>query len=86
MDCPRFRAKPYSNTIAPPNWQWPTCQNNSSGFASDRNGTYPARSRHPGGCVHALADASVRFISETVELKTYQYVGSINGGEVIGEF
>jgi hypothetical protein len=52
----------------------------------DSNGIFPARSKHPGGVNHALADGSVRFISGDVELTTYQALGSREGGEAIGSY
>jgi prepilin-type N-terminal cleavage/methylation domain-containing protein/prepilin-type processing-associated H-X9-DG protein len=45
-----------------------------------------ARSYHPGGVNVAMADASVRFISETINLATFRALGTRAGGEVIGEF
>jgi hypothetical protein len=69
------------NTLAPPNWKYPACSVSAS-FGAAR-GVYPARSRHPGGVNHAIADASVRFISDTVDLQTYQGLGSRDGGEVV---
>ena len=44
--------------------------------------TAAARSRHPGGVNVLLADGSVRFIDQTIHLKTWQALGSIAGGEV----
>ncbi|HUT95033.1 MAG TPA: DUF1559 domain-containing protein [Thermoguttaceae bacterium] len=74
------------NTIAPPNWKFPTCQECVGCGWGDSNGVIPARSYHPGGANHALGDASVRFISETVDTKTYQYLGTRAGGETVGQF
>jgi prepilin-type processing-associated H-X9-DG protein len=50
--------------------------------------TAASRSRHPGGVNVLLADGSVRFVRETIDLKTWQALGTIAGGEVIppGEF
>jgi prepilin-type N-terminal cleavage/methylation domain-containing protein len=39
-------------------------------------------SNHPGGCHFALGDASVRFLSETVDMSLYMGMASMNGGEV----
>ena len=64
------------NTAAPPNWKWPNCQNNSSGFSSDRDGLFSPRSRHPGGVNAALGDGSIRFISETIDFNTFQWLGA----------
>ena len=44
---------------------------------------YSFRSRHPGGAQFALADGSVRFIPETIELQVYRDAASVNGGEAI---
>ncbi len=68
------------NTVAPPNWRFPTCQTSGSGFASDRDGVYPARSRHPGGVQCTVGDASVRFVSETVDLNTWHAFGGRDDG------
>lgn len=64
------------NTVAPPNWQFPNCQTSGSGFASDRDGVYAARSRHPGGVMAAVGDGAVRFVAETVDLATWQNFGA----------
>jgi prepilin-type processing-associated H-X9-DG protein len=48
--------------------------------------TAASRSRHPGGVNVLLADGSVRFIDQTIDLKTWQALGSIAGGEVLGDF
>ena len=40
-------------------------------------------SRHPGGGQFAMVDGSVRFIPETVDLKAYRAMATIQGGEVI---
>lgn len=45
-----------------------------------------ASSRHTGGAQYTLSDGSVRFISENIDMGTYQALGSAGGGEVIGEF
>ena len=72
------------NTVAPPNWKYPGCfESTNSGAHGNSRGIYPARSRHPGGAIHALADASVRFVSETIDLQIYQGLGSRDGGESV---
>lgn len=45
-----------------------------------------ARSRHPGGVNVLLCDGSVRFIGDTINLRTWRALGSRNGGGVLGEF
>lgn len=45
-----------------------------------------ARSHHLGGAHVALADGSVRFISDTIELRTWDALGARNSGEWLGSF
>jgi len=72
------------NTLATPNWKYPSCMSaSSSGNHGSSTGIYVARSRHPGGVNFTLADGSVRFITETIDLTTYHALGSRNGGEVV---
>ncbi|MDP7303296.1 MAG: DUF1559 domain-containing protein, partial [Pirellulaceae bacterium] len=41
------------------------------------------KSLHPGGAQATLADGSVRFVSETIDLATYRAVKTIMGGETL---
>jgi prepilin-type processing-associated H-X9-DG protein len=45
-----------------------------------------ANSQHTNGVNLALCDGSVRFVSNTVNLTTWRALGSVNGGEVAGDF
>jgi hypothetical protein len=66
-------------TYAPPNPEHPdVCQMAYGWFA--------ARSNHPGGVNAALGDGSVRFVSENVDLATWQNLGSINDRNFLGEY
>jgi prepilin-type N-terminal cleavage/methylation domain-containing protein/prepilin-type processing-associated H-X9-DG protein len=49
-------------------------------------GWFAARSFHPGGVNVALGDGSVRFVSDTVERTTWNILGSISDGKVLGEY
>jgi len=75
-------------TTATPNWKWPSAGGACCpGGAHDwGNGIIPPRSLHPGGVNAALGDASVRFISETVDLRTFQCLGNRKDGQVIANF
>jgi prepilin-type N-terminal cleavage/methylation domain-containing protein len=42
------------------------------------------RSDHPGGAHFAIADASVRFVSESIDYKLYRAMSTRNGGEPVG--
>jgi prepilin-type N-terminal cleavage/methylation domain-containing protein/prepilin-type processing-associated H-X9-DG protein len=45
------------------------------------------RSRHPGGVNACLCDGSVRFITNDIDLKTWQALGTMDGGEIVtGDF
>jgi hypothetical protein len=72
------------NTVATPNWQYPSCQNCTGCGWMDSDGVFPARSRHPAGAVHAMVDCSTRFITDNVNLLVYQALGSKDGKEAIG--
>ncbi|PQO29029.1 DUF1559 domain-containing protein [Blastopirellula marina] len=45
-----------------------------------------ARSMHSGGVQFTLADASVRFISETINISTYRNLGARNDGVPLGSY
>lgn len=45
-----------------------------------------ARSQHQGGVQVTLADGSVRFVSENINLATWMNLGDKNDGNVMGEF
>ncbi len=55
--------------------------------ATGTNVIVSARSYHPGGVLSGLADGSVRFLSESIDIDTYNALGTRAGGEVIpGDF
>ncbi len=43
----------------------------------------PFGSFHPGGTPFVFADGHVRFLSESIDMDTYQFLSTRNGGEVI---
>ena len=43
-------------------------------------------SRHPGGCQVAMADGSVHFLSETMDINTYRQLGARASGLPLGGF
>ena len=51
--------------------------------AGDWNNNYSFMSKHPGGGQFALADGSVRFINDTIELNTYRGLGTMMTGEPV---
>ncbi|WP_435016202.1 DUF1559 domain-containing protein [Tundrisphaera sp. TA3] len=46
-------------------------------------GQWGFRSNHPGGVNFCFADGSVKFINNTVNIKTYRALGTRSGGEII---
>ena len=65
----------------PPNAKQSDCGNASHNFAQTA-----ARSQHPGGVHACLCDGSVRFVSNNINLTTWQGLGSRAGRELLGEF
>jgi prepilin-type N-terminal cleavage/methylation domain-containing protein/prepilin-type processing-associated H-X9-DG protein len=47
---------------------------------------FSARSRHTGGVNTVMADGSVRFISDNIDINTWRALGTTRGGEVLGQF
>jgi prepilin-type N-terminal cleavage/methylation domain-containing protein/prepilin-type processing-associated H-X9-DG protein len=45
-----------------------------------------ARSRHSGGVNVALGDGSVQFIRDSIAPATWRALGTMNGGEVVGDY
>jgi prepilin-type processing-associated H-X9-DG protein len=43
-------------------------------------------SYHVGGSQFLLADGHVRFVSENIDSQLYRALGTIQGGETVGEF
>jgi hypothetical protein len=50
---------------------------------ADSPGNYPARSQHPNGVNVAMGDATIRFVSQTIDFDLWQGLGSRNGGETV---
>ena len=74
------------NTLATPNWKYPDAVSCSTCSAFDGQGVFAARSRHTGGVQVVMGDGSVRFVSENVDFNTWQRIGHISDGQVVGEY
>lgn len=77
------------NTSVPDVLGWGACASlPKAPVTADMSGgmNVSARSMHPGGVHVVLADASVRFISDSINMVTFQALSTRNGGEVLGEF
>jgi len=64
-----------------PNPPYPACTN-----PNNWNLSWGFRSGHVGGAQFLMGDGAVRFLSENIDYRTYQNLGSRNDGQVIGEF
>jgi prepilin-type N-terminal cleavage/methylation domain-containing protein/prepilin-type processing-associated H-X9-DG protein len=75
----------YSHTL-PPNWNrkqsTAAAQKYGCGDASFRRAHIAASSYHTGGVNVAMADGSVRFVSDSIDFAVWQAVGTKAGGEV----
>ncbi len=73
-------------TMLNPNTKYGTCVACSNCGTNDGKGTFTASSRHKGGVNFLLGDGGVRFGSENINNSTWQILGAIGDGQVIGEF
>ncbi len=69
------------NTVAPPNWRFPTCHTCNGCSLGGATGVYPSRSQHTGGSHHLFADGKVNFVNNSVDLPLYQNLGTRAGKE-----
>jgi prepilin-type N-terminal cleavage/methylation domain-containing protein len=82
----------YGNTSVPINYDsckatvppWPTPQTCATFFNWNTSAGF--KSKHPGGAQFVLADASVHFISESIDYNNYQRLGSRRDGEAVEPF
>jgi prepilin-type processing-associated H-X9-DG protein len=73
-----------SARFCPPSYNRPDL-NLPCGGGSVSEMTAASRSRHPGGVNVLKADGSVHFVSQNINLQTWQAMGSISGGEIVPE-
>lgn len=76
---------PYSNNVCATCGIGPnSLRTNSTEYAAnDWGNVYSFRSMHSGGLQFANADASVRFVRDTIPLANYRAMCTITGGEVV---
>ncbi len=70
----------YGTCAIPPNVQRP---GGGTYDPNDWQNTWSFRSRHPGGLNFALADGSVRFIPNAIDLQLYRALATVAGGEPV---
>jgi prepilin-type N-terminal cleavage/methylation domain-containing protein/prepilin-type processing-associated H-X9-DG protein len=61
-------------------------ESNDTDYIINGNTVYNPSSEHGGGAQFLMGDGSVRLVNENINLRTYAAVGTIDGGESIGEF
>jgi prepilin-type N-terminal cleavage/methylation domain-containing protein/prepilin-type processing-associated H-X9-DG protein len=73
-------------TVVPPNssqYTWNTCRQDCQGCGVDSSHIVSATSNHPGGCNVLFVDGSVKFVKQSIDIRTWWALGSRAGGEVI---
>jgi prepilin-type N-terminal cleavage/methylation domain-containing protein/prepilin-type processing-associated H-X9-DG protein len=65
----------FAGAVLPPDW--------INKVACQSLGQWGFRSLHPGGANFAMADGSVKFIKDSINLNTYRALGTRAGGEVL---
>ncbi len=53
---------------------------------TDWPNVYSFRSNHSNGANFAFGDGSTRYINQSVDINTYRFLGTYNGGEVLGNY
>ncbi|MEW4453711.1 DUF1559 domain-containing protein [Bremerella sp. JC817] len=74
------------NHVFPPNTISIPSYNTAWFQCSEADGAITPSSNHPGGVQVSLADGSVRFIPDTINIETWWALGSSSSGDVSGEF
>ena len=82
---PPLATKPWCLNLPENNLPCVNGVSESAGLAN-LDHTAAARSRHPGGVQILLGDGSVRFISDSVSLRTWRGLATMAGSEVLDEF
>lgn len=74
------------NTLNTPNSKNQDCHECSGCGWYDSRGVWTARSLHTGGVQVLMGDGAVRFISDNIDFNTWQRLGHISDGNVLGEY
>ena len=72
------------STLQTPNGPVDDCT--TGGGLSDGTGFVTARSRHAGGVQAVMGDGRVIFFNDSIDLQTWQDLGGINEGNLVGEY
>lgn len=74
------------NTIVPPNSKqhaWNSCRPDCPGCGPDDSAYSNAQSYHAGGVNTLFADGSVKFVKDSISMRTWMALGTRAGGEVV---
>ena len=75
------------NHVAPPNWSGPDCSldpwREDLHVRSMHDGVFAASSLHPGGVNACFMDGSVRFVKDSVDIRTWRSLATRGGGELV---
>jgi prepilin-type N-terminal cleavage/methylation domain-containing protein/prepilin-type processing-associated H-X9-DG protein len=87
----RFQSRITPNSTSPDiiasGWFQPTGDPAMPAVAGASNAQVAgARSRHPGGVNVSLCDGTVRFVTNSINLITWQALSTMNGNEPVGDF
>jgi hypothetical protein len=74
------------NTLATPNFLRPDEIICTGCTSFDNTGVFSARSKHTGGVQATMGDGSVRFFSDNIDISTWQNLGHIADGNMLGEY
>ncbi len=65
----------------------PCTQTGNVGNSPASNGAfYVSRSKHTGGVHTLMCDGAVRFVSNNIDINTWRFLSTMQGGEIIGDF
>jgi prepilin-type N-terminal cleavage/methylation domain-containing protein/prepilin-type processing-associated H-X9-DG protein len=74
------------HTIVPPNskqYPWNSCRSSCGGCGADDSSYSNAQSNHSGGVNVLMTDGSVRFIKDSVNMRTWMAIGTKAGNETV---
>ena len=79
-----FTSIPINHFTPEQNYGSDACSGNAFRNAGNYAVSQGYKSRHPGGTNFAFVDGSVRFLSQYINMETYQYLGWRNDGRTLG--
>ncbi len=62
---------------------WTRIYRQAADYVINNNFPWTTSSVHPGGAQHLFSDGSVHFLTDSINVKTWAALGTVNSGEVI---